>query len=101
MPKLRRVLNSVFVLLLLSGISYCSYNFASAEGRVKDLCSQIKPGMAFSELKAFGSEHGLGPQPHNESGIIFMVESKTYGRYGCRILLEAGQVKTAEYNFAN
>ena len=101
MPKLRRILNSVFGLLLLSGISYCTYNFASAESRVKDLCSQIKPGMSVSELKAFGSEHGLGPQPRNESGISFMVESKTYGRYGCKILLEAGNVKTAEYNFAD
>lgn len=98
MSTLSVVKNSFFALLLLGGVAYYVNNFVLAEGRVKDLCSQIKPGMPLADLKAFGLKHGLGPQPGKDFGIVFMGERKTNGRYGCKIFLEAGSVKTAEYN---
>ncbi len=92
------VKNGVFAALLLAGAAWYVVNFIWAESRVKALCSQIKPGMPMAELKAFGLQHGLGPQPGKEFGIVFMGERKTNGRYSCKIFLEAGVVKTAEYN---
>ncbi|MCX7066434.1 MAG: hypothetical protein NTW85_01870 [Methylococcales bacterium] len=93
------IVKIIFGLLIMSG-SYYSYNFATAETRVRELCGQIKSGMTISELRTFGIEHEL-LRPRNESGINYMVESKTYGRYGCKVLLEAGIVKNAEYTFAD
>ena len=69
MSKLSIVKNSVFALLLLGGVAYYVHNFVLAEGRVRELCSQIKPGMALSDLRAFGLKHGLGPQPDRKSVV--------------------------------
>ena len=85
----------------MGGIAYFVYVFATAEARIKEVCRQIKPGMSISHLRAFGVEHGLTPQPRNESGVNYMVEGKTYGRFGCEVAIEAGVVKHAEYSFAD
>ncbi len=98
MSKFNIIKNVVFALLLLAGVAWYMVNFTWAESRVKDLCRQIQPGMSLDALKAFGLQHGLGPQPTKAFGIVFMGERKTNGRYGCKIFLEAGVVKTAEYN---
>jgi hypothetical protein len=101
MPKFPRTFNSALGLMLLAGISYCTLNFASAQGRIQDLCRQTKLGMSLSELRLFASAHGLGPQPRMQSGVNYLVESQTFGRHGCQIVLEAGQVTSADYNFAD
>ncbi|MBS1197951.1 MAG: hypothetical protein H6R18_1736 [Proteobacteria bacterium] len=95
------VYSLIFGLLILGGIAYFLYGFATAENRVKSVCVQIKPGMSISELNAFGIKHGLNPPTGKGSGITFMVEAKTYGRYGCKVLLESGSVKNAEYSFVD
>jgi hypothetical protein len=96
----KRALNLVFGFVLVGGISFCSHNFASAEGRVRELCSEIRPGMSGTELREFAVQHGLGPRPP-EAGVAYIVESKTFGRFGCKVLLEGGVVKAAEYSFAS
>ncbi|WP_218110638.1 hypothetical protein [Ostreibacterium oceani] len=54
--------------------------------------------MSVDILRSFADEHGLRP-PHAETGSTLLVESKTFGRWGCHVVLENGVVKTAEYNF--
>lgn len=81
------------------GVSYYGYNFLGAEERVRRLCSQIQPDMPVARLREFASAHGLSPLPP-DSGVGYIVESKTFGRFGCKVLLEGGVVKEAEYNFA-
>ena len=95
-----RILKVIGVLMLASA-SYVFYSFITAEGRLKEVCGQIKPGMPVAELRAFGKKHGLGPGATGESGVQFMVETRTFGRYGCTVILEAGIVKDAKYNFAD
>lgn len=95
-----RILKVIGV-LVLAGASYVSYGFVSAEGRLKEVCGQIKPGMSVAELRAFGKKHGLGPAAPGDSGVHFMAETRTFGRYGCTVILEAGIVKDAKYNFAD
>ena len=97
----RKVIVSSISLFAAGGIAYIFFGFSSAEERIKEVCSQIKPGMAIAQLSAFGVVHGLAPQPRNESGVNYMVERKSYGRYGCKVVLEAGLVKTVEYHFAD
>jgi hypothetical protein len=100
MNLFRRTLKLIGV-LVLAGASYVFYGFVSAEGRLKEVCSQIKPGMSVADLRNFGKKHGLGPGAPGESGVHFMVETRTFGRYGCTVILEAGIVKDAKYNFAD
>jgi len=101
MTKFRRAISWSFVILVIGGIAYYFYGFSSAEARLKEVCSLIKPGMSIAQLRDFGAEHGLAPKPYNESGENFMVETRTNGRYGCKVVLEAGIVKSADYNFAD
>jgi hypothetical protein len=82
-------------------MSYCTNNFISAEARVKAVCEQIKPGMPIAELQLFGLDHGLGGLPYPQPGINFMVEKKTAGRFGCKVVLEDGVVKEAAYQFSD
>lgn len=87
-------------LALVGGVSFCSYNFMSAEGRVRGLCSEIRPGMSVAALREFAQAHGLGPSPQ-DPGVSYLVESKTFGRFGCRVGIEAGVVREVEYSFAD
>ena len=100
MSKVRKVANLMIGLLIVGSISYCSYSFGSAESRMRQTCGEISLGMSVAALSAFAKEHGLN-LPRQESGVIFMVESKTFGRWGCRVVLEKGVVQSAEYSFAD
>lgn len=100
MNLFRRILKLMGV-LLLAGASYVFYGFVSAEGRLKEVCNQIKPGTSVADLRAFSKKHGLVPGTSGETGVHFMVETRTFGRYGCTVILEAGIVKDAKYNFAD
>lgn len=100
MGKFRKTINIIFVIALLSGIGYCTNNFVTAESRVRALCDELQPGMTVAALREFASQHGLSSQI-KDSGTSFMVETKTYGRYGCEITTESGIVKRAEYNSAD
>jgi hypothetical protein len=68
---------------------------------MKALCTQLRPNMPLQQLNTFGMQHELYPQINAQSGVHFMVEKKTFGRFGCKIILEAGAVKSAEYSFAD
>ncbi len=67
---------------------------------MRQTCSEIIPGMSVSSLRAFASEHALN-QPSQDSRVIFLAGSKTFGRWACRVVLEKGIVQRAEYNFAD
>jgi hypothetical protein len=101
MAKSRKLLMVIFSLVVAGGFAYYCYGYVTAEARVKEICSQIKPGMPRGELEAFGTTHGLRSRNLPESGIYFMAETRTFGRYACKIVLERGAVKEAEYNFAD
>lgn len=85
---------------LLFGVSFCAYNFLSAETRVRGLCPQITPGQPVAELRAFALSHGLHPEPH-EDGVNFLMESRTFGRFGCKVTLQRGLVLQSEYTFSD
>lgn len=96
MHRFWRTVVASFGVVAIGGISYCSFNFAGAEHRVQELCSRIQPGMSIAELHAFVSAHALRPMPR-DSGISYVMESKSFGRHGCKVNVEAGVVKAAEY----
>lgn len=100
MGKVRKLVNIGIGLAILVGITYYSYSFASAETRIRKICSRIGPGMTISTLHNFAEMNGLNA-PRQNSGINFLVEKKTFGRWGCRVVLDTGVVQSAEYNFAD
>ncbi len=100
MRNYRRVLNILGGLLIVSIFAYYLYAFVGAEARMKKMCIEITPGMQFSELKALSLKWGV-TAPQNDSGINYLVETKSFGRWGCKVVLEGGVVKSSEYNFAD
>jgi hypothetical protein len=85
---------------MAGGISYCSLNFFTAERRVRALCAQFQPGLAIEQARAIASDNGMSPLP-KPSGVSFVVEEKTFGRFGCKITAEGGYIKATEYHFAD
>lgn len=87
------------LVVLFAGMGFCTYNFATAERRVRALCAQIQPGMSLANLQTFSSKHGLSRPPRE--GVGYIVETKTNGRWGCKIVVENSVVKKSEYTFAD
>lgn len=100
MSKARKAINLIAGLAILFGLSYCTYSFGSAESRMRTVCSDINPGMSASDLRRFASDHGL-TAPGGDSGTQFLAESRTFGRWSCRVVLANGIVQSAEYGFAD
>lgn len=95
-----RMFKSVFGITLVLGIAYFLYNYSTAEGRVRALCPQIKSGMSIAALREFANHHGLGPgRPHE--GVNYLVEKKSYGRHGCRVVVASGVVQESTHTYAD
>jgi len=90
----------VFGVPLLFGMAYYSYAMATGEKRMKDVCGQIKPGVSLAQLKEFAEVYGL-TAPQKDSGVTFLGETRTYGRFACRIVMDAGTVKSSEFAHAD
>lgn len=87
-------------LILVGGIVYQIYGYATGKDRMKATCAAIKPGMTVSELKEFAHSHGLH-SPKRDSGLMYLAEARSFGRYACKVLLETGVVKQSEHNYAD
>jgi hypothetical protein len=90
----------VLGILLLAGFGYQFYLIVTAEQRVRALCEQITPGMPFAELKTFAAEHGLLPPVH-ESGVNLLIEERSYGRWGCRVVVAEGMVQQSAFHYSD
>ena len=85
---------------VVAGVGYFAYIFVSAEDRVRGLCAQLQPGMTLPALRAFAEQHGMR-KPNKETGLDFLVETKTFGRFGCMVKMDSGVVRTVAYNFGD
>lgn len=97
MARFRKVINTILSFIIIVGLSYCTYNFISAESRMRAACSKIQPGMTIESLQAFISAHDLFPQPQ-ESGVHILTETNAYGRFRCKLTTNAGVVKEVVYS---
>ena len=87
-------------LILIGGLAYSVYGYMTAEERMKVTCASIKPGMSFADLKEFAQRHGL-LSPKRDSGLMYLAESRSFGRHACKVILEQGIVKHSEHNYAD
>lgn len=97
---LRRIVNIVGGFVVIFIIGYYVYSFIGAESRVRNLCGKISIGMSINSLNSYAKSVGLGPSVHG-SGTNFLVESKTFGRYGCEVEVDRGIVTSVKYNQSN
>ena len=100
MSLVRKLLNLIFCVGVLAAVTYCGYGFTTAGQRVAALCSEITPGLSFTELNQFAATHGLS-QAMQDSGVHTLVERRSFGHYGCQVTLESGKVIHSELEFAN
>ena len=97
MGRWRRVLNATGGVLLLGSMGYCVSLYATAEQRVSRVCAMLTPGMNFDAVTAIAAAHGMNA-PSNSS-TAFVVESATFGRYGCRLQFQDGLLQSSTYEF--
>lgn len=90
------------VVAMLICIGYFYYSLTTGEERVSALFNQMKPGMPVIELTTLAKRHGLGPgTPKPEAKLIFLAETRSFGRHSCRVKLENGVVTSATYYLAD
>lgn len=94
---MRRLILVFVVLGVLWTGAYYTYGYLTAATRIAEICAQVRPGMTLDELRRFGIRHGLVGRTV-DTGVIHLVEGRTFGRYGCKIELEKGIVKASAYH---
>jgi|SRR5580704_11322621 hypothetical protein len=100
MPTPRQAANTAVGILILGSLAYCGYAYATAEQRVRALCAEITPEMSIDSLRSVAASHGM-TYPSHDSGVNYLVESRTFGRYGCRVDTENGVVKRSAFSTAD
>ena len=85
---------------MVGAVVYTIMVYATAETRVRELCSKITVGMTVSDLNTYARRVGLGPPAYSD-GTSFVVEHKTFGRYGCRVEAAGGNVRSVTYDYAD
>lgn len=98
--NLRYIVNLVGGLLLIGVTAFYIASFATADSRVRKLCQKMHAGMSVTELNRYAEDVGLSP-PARSAGTSFLVEGKTFGRYGCKVEAVDGVVKTVEFDASN
>ena len=102
--RLKKSLLRTAVLLLaafgLPYLGYWIYGLATAQERMESTCAAIKPGMSFDALKEFANRHGL-LTPARQNGIMYLAETRSFGRHACKVTLENGVVSRSEHNYAD
>jgi hypothetical protein len=97
MPTPRQAANTAVGILILGSLAYCGYGYATAEQRIGALCAEISPGTNIDSLRSFATSHGMKYPSPNDSGVNHLVESRTFGRFGCRVDTENGVVKRSAF----
>ncbi len=92
-----RWLSAVVGLLILGGVAYCTSLYATAESRVSGVCAKLTAGMDFDAVARIAAANGMNtPQRALTS---YVVESATFGRYGCKLQFEDGVLRSSTYEF--
>lgn len=104
MKLLKKLLKGALIILgvwAIAGFGLIYYGLSGAADRVKPLCESIKTGTSLEDLRPFAKENGfLYPEGQSTQEVTFLAERRSAGRYGCKLTLEQGAVKSASiYHF--
>jgi len=90
-------LNTIVALLILGSLAYCTSLYATAEKRVSRVCAMLTPGMNYDAVDRIATANGMSAPQHAPTSDV--VESATFGRYGCRLRFKDGVLQTSSYEF--
>lgn len=95
-----KIIKGVLILLglwLVIGVGLIAYRLAGANDRVTAVCESIKPGTNVEQLAVMDDKKGLRfkPAPMKDAEVVYLPETRSGGRYGCRIRLHQDVVKEA------
>jgi hypothetical protein len=83
-------------IVILSGLGYCGYRYATVGSRVRAACSEFASGMTMSQVKAIASSKGLDTLS-GVSNVSFVVAPETMGELGCRLTWKSDLVASSQY----
>ena len=89
---------SVFAILVVGAIAYSLYSISTGGERVAERCAEIKPGMTLPQLQEFAKKQDFSPVPAKTTGHIWLAETRSYGRFTCRVTLKDGVVVEAIFS---
>jgi hypothetical protein len=98
MRPIRSTVSLVGGIAILGALLYVFAGYSTAPNRIRSVCVQIHPGTTLTELQALAVAHGL-TTPHEVAPVLFLVEARTFGRYGCKVEFQGSVVSKAEYDF--
>lgn len=85
---------------LFGYIAYFYYSLATGDDRMARICAGFNPGMTRADAEKHATKSGLMPLKQDD-GVVFLGETKTMGRYTCRIDMRMGVVQSSVVNFAD
>jgi hypothetical protein len=94
----RRRLSATVGLLALSGLGYCTSLYFTAEGRISQVCAQFTPGLTVAAVTRIAEAHGMNA-PRSGASTDYVVESATFGRFGCKLEFKEDILQSATYDF--
>jgi hypothetical protein len=100
MSPLTKGLGALFGLPIILAIIFFSYFNLTGEDRMRAVCREVKPGMTQAQLNQFMLDRRLNASGADK-GASVLGDSRSYGRHSCKVTMEAGTVKAAEYILAD
>lgn len=100
MSPLAKGLGALFGLPIVLAIIFFSYFNLTGEDRMRAVCKEVKPGMTQAQVNQFVLDNRLDAAGA-DNGASVLGDARSYGRHTCKVTMEAGTVKVAEYRLAD
>jgi hypothetical protein len=100
MSPLAKGLGALFGLPIVLAIIFFSYFNLTGEDRMRAVCKEVKPGMTQAQLNRFVQDNRLDVAGA-DNGASVLGDARSYGRHACKVTMEAGAVKAADYILAD
>lgn len=100
MTPFAKGLGLLFGLPVVLTVIFVTYFNVTGESRMRHVCGEVKAGMNKVALAKFIDDYSLNGNPV-DSGAVVLSSAKSYGRHTCKVDMEAGVVKAANYRFAD
>jgi hypothetical protein len=100
MTPLAKGLGALFGLPIILAIVFFTYFNRTGEDRMRAICSEVKPGMTQAQMDRFVLDKRLDGFAADKA-VNVLGDPRSYGHHTCKVTMEAGTVKAAEYRFAD
>ena len=100
MSPLAKGLAALFGLPIVLAVIFFSYFNLTGEDRMRAVCKEVKPGMTQAQLNQFVLDNRLNGSA-GDRGVSFLGDPRSDGGSTCKVTMEAGAVRAAEYILAD